>query len=131
MGVSRAGGLRERDTAMALKACMLSIAAGMLLAACASGPRVMVLPGTGKTLEQFHADDAACREWVAQQTPPTDQWRSDMAYLQCMYAKGNRIPVTGGSQPAYMSPAPAAGAPPNVPPPPAGTPPPPPSGSSR
>jgi hypothetical protein len=47
---------------MALKACMLPIVAGMLLAACTSGPRVMALPGTGKTLEQFHTDDSACRE---------------------------------------------------------------------
>jgi hypothetical protein len=115
---------------MALKVCMLPIVAGVLLGACASGPRVMVLPGTGKTLDQFHADDAACREWVAQKTSPTSQWRYDMAYMQCMYAKGNRIPVAGGSQPAYVSPASAAAAPPNVPPPPAGTPPPPP-GPSR
>ena len=37
-----------------------------LLGACASmptGPGVMVLPGTGKSIEQFNADDAACRQW--------------------------------------------------------------------
>lgn len=36
------------------------------LAACATmptGPGVMVLPGTGKSFEQFHADDAVCRQW--------------------------------------------------------------------
>ena len=115
---------------MPLKAYALSLAAGLVLAACASSPRVMVLPGTGKTLDQFHADDAACREWAGQQSS-TDQWRYDMAYMQCMYAKGNRIPVPGGSQPTYMSPAPAAAGPPNVPPPPAGTPSPPLAAPSR
>ena len=41
----------------------------------------------------------------------TVQLRYDVAYTQCMYAKGNQIPVTRGS----------------IPPPPAGVPPPPPS----
>jgi hypothetical protein len=115
---------------MASSVRALAIAAGMLLAACASGPRVMVLPGTSKTLDQFHADDAACREWAARQSPLTNQSRYDTAYMQCMYAKGNQIPVTGGSRPAYIS-APAVAAPPDVPPPPAGTPPPPPPGPKR
>jgi hypothetical protein len=52
------------------------------------------------------------------------QERFDIAYIQCMYAKGHRVPVSGqfsnevterpSSQPA------------NIPPPPSGTPPPPP-----
>jgi hypothetical protein len=28
----------------------------------------MVLPGSGKSFEQFQMDDAACRQWAAQQT---------------------------------------------------------------
>ena len=63
------------------------------------------------------------------------QRRYDVAYMQCMYTKGNQIPVARGFQPAYTSqppPPPPSPAPPaNVPPPPAGTPPPPPSGPSR
>jgi hypothetical protein len=69
------------------------------------------------------------------------QRRYDIAYVQCMYAKGNQVPVPRGSQPAaYTSsaapppPPPAAPPPPppsNVPPPPAGTPPPPPPGPVR
>jgi hypothetical protein len=38
---------------------------GLLLIGCAtvpSGPSVMVLPGTGKSLEQFQADDLVCRQ---------------------------------------------------------------------
>jgi hypothetical protein len=177
---------------------------GLLLTGCAtvpSGPNVMVLPGTGKSFEQFQVDDIVCRQWAAQQTgittsqasagstaggaaigaivgaaagaaigaaagsPATGaaagagvgllggtvagasraeasgysvQERYDMTYMQCMYAKGNQIPVDRGSEPAYTSPPPppppppaAAPLPPGIPPPPAGAPPPPPPGSSR
>lgn len=44
---------------------------GLLLTGCAtvpSGPSVMVLPGTGKSFEQFQGDDLVCRQWAAQQT---------------------------------------------------------------
>jgi hypothetical protein len=130
----------------------------LTLAGCAtvpSGPSVMSLPGPGKTLEQFQADDAICRQWAAQQIglSPQEtvnqntatgavvgtaigaglgaaigaasghagsgaaigagsgllvgttsganagqfygheaQRRYDIAYMQCMYAKGNEIP---------------------------------------
>ena len=43
----------------------------LALAACSSmpsGPNVMVLPGNGKTLEQFHTDDMFCRQYAAMQT---------------------------------------------------------------
>jgi outer membrane lipoprotein SlyB len=160
------------------------------LTACATiptGPSVMVLPGTGKSFEQFRIDDALCRQFAyeqvggvtAQQAAQNQavssavigtalgaaagavigsasgdagagaaigagsgliigsaagtgyatesyyeaQQRYDYAYLQCMYAKGNRIPVYGGyiSQPA-SSPAKRVSPPPppaNYPPPPA------------
>jgi len=41
------------------------------LGACAtvpSGPTVMVLPGGGKTFEEFQADDGLCRQWAFQQS---------------------------------------------------------------
>jgi hypothetical protein len=63
------------------------------------------------------------------------QQRYNMAFMQCMYAKGNQIPVARGSiAPGYSSstpPPPPTSAPPrpNVPPPPAGAPPPPPPGT--
>jgi hypothetical protein len=62
----------------------------------------------------------------------TVQGRYDVAYMQCMYAKGNQIPVARGLVPAYQAqPVPPALPPPpakpsSIPPPPAGTPPPPP-----
>lgn len=66
------------------------------------------------------------------------QRRYDNAYVQCMYAKGNQVPVPRGSKPGYTSsaappPPPPPGAPPpaGVPQPPAGMPPPPPPGPVR
>lgn len=130
----------------------------LVLGGCATmpaGPSVMVLPPPGKPFEQFQADDAACRQWAAQQIGVSPQetanknvatgavagaaigtglgaaigaaaghvgtgaaigaatgllagtatganagqaygWQAqrqyDMAYVQCMYAKGNEVP---------------------------------------
>jgi hypothetical protein len=132
-----------------------------------TGPGVMVLPGSGKSFEQFQTDDAVCRQWaggqiglppqaVANQNTATGavagtaigaglgaaigaasghagpgaaigaasglllgsasgasegqssgwetQRRYDIAYQQCMYAKGNQIPGFSRSsspQPPY------------------------------
>jgi YMGG-like Gly-zipper len=160
-----------------------------LLGACASvpdGPSVTVVPGSGKTFDQFRLDDKSCRQFASDQvggktaneaalqngvagaaigtavgaaagalfngssgaangagagllvgtlvgsnTGAASAWtlqqRYDVAYMQCMYAKGNQIP-TAAQAPArrryqYMTPPP--------PPPPAGgymqAPPPPPA----
>jgi hypothetical protein len=80
-------------------------------------PYVMALPGPGRTLEQFQADDGVCREWAAQRDRETAaaakaqaygagrrQQTYDMAYLQCMYAKGNRIPGAGAAEPSPKTP---------------------------
>jgi hypothetical protein len=48
----------------------LFIIALLLVAGCATiptGPSVMVLPGTGKSFDQFQADDAICRQWASSQ----------------------------------------------------------------
>ena len=50
---------------------LLSMATAFSIAACTSlptGPDVMVLPGSGKSLEQFSGDDGLCRQWAEQQT---------------------------------------------------------------
>jgi len=185
---------------MTARKAVLPVTACFLLTACATvptGPSILVLPGTGKTFEQFQVDDAVCRQWALQQTGTTPneaavtsavtgaavgtvvggglgaaigaaagsaatgaavgagaglfggtavgagnaygssisvQGHYDIGYVQCMYAKGNQIPVSRGSQPAYTSaapPPPPPQRPPDVPPPPAGTPPPPPPGPVR
>ncbi|MEW6514280.1 MAG: glycine zipper family protein [Pseudomonadota bacterium] len=158
---------------------------GLALAGCASvptAPNVMALPGTGRTFEEFRADDAYCRDYAYQQIGGKSreqvatsaavqnaavgtaigavagaaiggrsgagagagmglivgsasgaeasgravygsQRHYDNAYVQCMYARGHRVPVNAAYTPAL---APAA-APASVPPPPPpGNPPPPP-----
>lgn len=184
-----------------MRALGLSIAAAVLLTACATvpqGPSVMVLPGSSKSFDQFQTDDGVCRQWAMQQVGVTTnkattdtavggavigtavgaavgaaigaafgnpaagaaigagvgltggtiggaaaaegtssavQRRYNIAYMQCMYAKGNRIPVPRGTESGYATQPRTTAAPPpppgNVPPPPAGTPPPPPSGPAR
>jgi len=153
----------------------------LLLAGCASvptAPSVMVLPGTGRTFDEFRADDAYCRDYAFQQIGGRSreqvasssavqnaavgtaigavagaaiggrdaagvgagmglivgsasgadasrhavygsQRQYDHAYVQCMYARGHRVPV---SMSGYTSAPPAA----PLPPPPPGNPPPPP-----
>lgn len=63
----------------------------------------------------------------AQSSLQGSQRQYDNAYIQCMYAKGHRVPVSGTytTTPAVPPPAPV------VPPPPAGMPPPPPAGIVR
>ena len=59
------------------------------------------------------------------------QRRYDNAYIQCMYAKGERVPVSGQLQSAparSYAPPPPAPSPNMIPPPPPGNPPPPPPG---
>jgi hypothetical protein len=59
------------------------------------------------------------------------QQRYDFAYQQCMYARGNRVPVSGrfeASSRGYPAPAPQQSPAVTPPPPPPGSPPPPPPG---
>lgn len=156
----------------------------LLAGGCATvptGPRVMALPGTGKTFEQFRFDDNECRQYASYRVGGTtpnqaatdstvrsaavgtvvgavagaaigghqgagvgagtgllvgsvagaDASRSsaygnaqqyDNAYIQCMYAKGHQVPVSGARISRLPQQQPAA----TPPPPPPGSPPPPP-----
>lgn len=147
------------------------LAALLLLGACATipnGPSVMVMPGAGKSFDQFRADDADCRQYAlgqiggasandaavangvasaaigagigalagaamgghqgagvgagmgllagsaigadsGQASGYGSQRRYDNAYIQCMYAKGDRVPVSGrlsSAQPQAYNPPP-------------------------
>jgi len=167
----------------------------LVLGACTTiptGPSVMALPGTGKSFDQFRADDADCRQFALGQAGGATaneaavdsgvksaavgaavgalagaamggrqgagvgagvgllagsaaganaghasgygaQRRYDNAYIQCMYAKGDRVPVSGQmmSAPARPVTPPPYGGASAPPPPPPGNPPPPPPGVAR
>jgi hypothetical protein len=80
----------------------------LILGACAhvpTGPSVVVMPGSEKSFEQFRQDDALCRSYASTAigqasgqaaTGDIAQERYDITYVQCMYAKGNRVPVPAG-----------------------------------
>jgi len=106
-------------------------AVGATVGAAAGSPATGAAVGAGVGLLGGTAVGASAAEGAYAMV----QHRYDMAYMQCMYAKGNQIPVARGSQPAYTLPPPPPPPPPsapaNVPLPPAGTPPPPPPGTSR
>ncbi len=56
---------------MSWKQSSLLFLAAIMLSACATiptGPGIMVLPGPGKSFEEFESDDAVCREWARKQT---------------------------------------------------------------
>jgi len=160
----------------------------LILGGCVSvpnGPRSMALPGTGKTFEQFQADDVICRQYAldqnggvtpnqagnnsfattavvgtligaalgaatggrgrdigggaaaglvvgsvvganaSNQSAAGTQARYDNAYKQCMYAKGEQVPVSGHMvrQPTYSAPPPPSPIVTPPPPPPPGYPP--------
>jgi uncharacterized protein YcfJ len=159
----------------------------LVLAGCVSvpnGPSKMALPGSGKSFQQFSADDASCRQFALNQiggktaqqqandsfvetavvgtalgalvgaasgghqgagvgaatglaagsmvgsgasreSAYTIQQRYDNAYVQCMYANGEKVPVQAGS---FMQNHQAAPVQAPVQAPPNGLPPPPPPG---
>ena len=110
---------------------VLGAAAGAAVGAAAGSPATGAAVGAGVGLLGGTAVGASNAEGAHASV----QHRYDMTYMQCMYAKGNQIPMARGSVPTYASqpvaPSPPTNAPANVPPPPAGIPPPPPSGPSN
>ncbi|MFI5394697.1 MAG: glycine zipper family protein [Candidatus Binatia bacterium] len=110
---------------------VVGAAAGAAVGAASGHPATGAAVGSGLGLlggTAVGADRAAGAQWSVQR-------RYDIAYMQCMYAKGNQVPVPGGFQRPPTSTWQRPGAPPGmnapvgVPPPPAGSPPPPPPGS--
>jgi hypothetical protein len=98
----------------------------LLLQACAAlptGPHVLVLPRTGTPIEDFQRDEQECQGHASRQLPTraqaaahaaaTLQWRYDVAYVQCMYAKGHRVPdgAPPPPPPPTVPPSPSPGPP--------------------
>ncbi|MDD5577859.1 MAG: hypothetical protein PHY16_01100 [Methylobacter sp.] len=114
----------------------------LALTGCASlpnSPDVMVLPGAGSSFEHFRNDDTLCEQYAYSQVGGTTandaaasseelQQHYDVAYIQCMYAKGHQVPISG----QFSGVIPHATVAPTLhipPPPPSGIPPAPPPGS--
>ena len=126
----RAAGFTARE----MKRRALASGAVLLLSACGStplyGPGVLVLPGSGKSFDQFRSDEHDCRGYAQAQLNDQEedsagplQRRYDRAFLQCMYAKGHKIPVSnrysdfpGSAQSAGVTARPPPPPPPGQPP---------------
>jgi hypothetical protein len=92
---------------------ILAVLLSLVVAGCASAPTapsVMALAGSGKSWDQFRADDGACRQAAGEEIARTKggdvplQTRYDIVYMQCMYAKGHQIPAAGGAPTRTSSP---------------------------
>ena len=122
---------RESTVSGAVIGTAVGAAVGAAIGAASGHPATGAAVGAGVGLLGGTAVGAGNAEGARMSV----QRRYDMTYMQCMYTKGNQIPVARGSQPAFTSQPPAPPPPPaphaNVPPPPSGTPPPPPPGPSR
>jgi len=139
---SQVGGSTANDAA--LESGVASAAIGTALGAAAGaafggGRGAAIGAGSGLVAGSLMGTAAAGSSRYA------SQQRYDAAYIQCMYAKGHQVPVSGQlpnvapyqhAAPANIPPPPPGSPPPPPPPPPpgaelspAGSPPPPPSGS--
>ena len=97
---------------MMQRSSVLPVAAGLIMAACATiptGPSVMVLPGSGKPFEQFQADDAVCRQWAAQQTGTTTERASTRCSVSGA-AIGTVLGAAAGAAVGAAAGSPATGA---------------------
>jgi hypothetical protein len=120
--LNQIGGASANDAAVAKGVTSAAIGAGIgALAGAAMGGHQSAGAGAGMGLLAGSAIGASS----GQASGYDAQRRYDNAYIQCMYAKGDRVPVSGqmssGPAPSY-SPPPAANTPP--PPPPGYAPPP-------
>lgn len=93
---------------------LLGAGAGAAIGAAAGRADVGAAVGAGTGLLMGTAAGAESGTAAA----GTLQWRYDVAYMQCMYAKGNQVPgVSSTPPPSYVPPPP-----PNAPPPPGSVP---------
>jgi hypothetical protein len=145
VGVTAQKAATDSAVSGAIIGTVIGAAAGAAIGAAAGNPAMGAAAGAGVGL----LGGSAVGSGYADASAHAVQRRYDVAYMQCMYARGNQIPVSRGSMgystprmaplpppppppPAMTPPAapppPAATTPPGIPPPPAGAPPPPPPG---
>lgn len=100
---------------------LIGAAAGAAIGAAAGSPDVGAAVGAGTGILMGSAAGAESGSTTARSL----QWRYDVAYVQCMYAKGNQVPGGATAPSSYVPPPPHAPPPPGAaPPPPAQAPPP-------
>jgi len=125
IGISPQRAATESTIQGAAVGTLLGAATGAAIGAAAGNPAMGAAVGSGVGLLGGTSAGAASGErrgYAAQQ-------RYDIAYVQCMYAKGNQVPVRRAAAPRYR-PAPPPDYDSDVPPPPYGAPPGPPPGVS-
>lgn len=90
-----------------------AVVAALALAGCAvappSGPSVMVMPGQGKSFDAFRVDDAACRQFAAQQTGIPPQAAANQSLVGSA-ALGTVLGAAAGAAIGAAAGNPAAGA---------------------
>lgn len=118
VGTTKKQAATEAPVTGAVVGTSLGGAGGAAVGAAAGSPATGAAVGSGVETAAG-AECGAGAEWRLQR-------RYDMAYMQCMYAKGNLIPVRESFQQPPTSAQPGSSAPPplDVPPPPPGNPPP-------
>jgi hypothetical protein len=126
---AQVGGTTANQAAMdsAVRSAAIGTAIGAAAGAAMDGSRGAA-SGAGAGL----VVGAAAGAGAASSSSYSLQQRYDYGYIQCMYAKGHKVPVSGrfmspalGTPPSPAPPVPLA-SPSSIPPPPAGEPPPPP-----
>jgi hypothetical protein len=123
------GGATANDAAIhsGVQSAALGTAVGALAGAAMGGHEGAAV-GAGMGLIAGSAAGASAGQYSGYDS----QRRYDYAYIQCMYAKGQRVPVAGEMAPAPPTYAPrTSGYSSAPPPPPPGNPPPPPPGVAR
>ena len=113
-GTTRKRAASESAVSGATVGTLLGAAVGAAFGALAGDPGIGAAVGAGTGLLGGTAVGADTAEAAAYEV----QHRYDMAYMQCMYSKGNQIPVNRGSLSAYSAQTPAPLPPPPPPPPP-------------
>ncbi|MGH8071806.1 MAG: YMGG-like glycine zipper-containing protein [Candidatus Entotheonellia bacterium] len=120
IGMTPEQGGTQRTVGGAAIGTLLGAAAGAAIGAAAGSPDVGAAIGAGTGLLMGSAVGAESGSAAAGSL----QWRYDVAYTQCMYAKGNQVPGSASAPSSYAPPPPNAPPPPSAPPPPRQAPPP-------
>jgi len=112
-GTTRKRAASESAVSGATVGTLLGAAVGAAFGALAGDPGVGAAVGAGTGLLGGTVAGADAAEGTAYEV----QHRYDIAYMQCMYSKGNQIPVARGALPAYSAQTPVPLPPPPPPPP--------------